>query len=180
MIQMAQSADPVKSGVFFLPTLMGKGCPSIDPKAMGAFVGLDGNTSLGALCRAVFEGLNYQFREMLAAYEKISGRSVDQIIVCGGAAKNTFWMQNKADISGKTLIVPDNVETTLQGTALLAGVGCGCYPDAGAAFQKTARGAAVYHPQKTEYYDRYYEKYYLKLGALLKEFHHSIFQEFKA
>ena len=47
----------------------------------------------------------------------------------GGATRNAFWMQNKADMLGRPLEVPAVTEASPLGAAILAGIGVGLYRD---------------------------------------------------
>ena len=63
----------------------------------------------------------------------------------GGGSRSRYWMQNKADATGCTLIAPRIPEAAAAGAALLAGVGCGIYSSYGDA-------ARVYERAQTDVY----------------------------
>jgi sugar (pentulose or hexulose) kinase len=50
-------------------------------------------------------------------------------VAVGGATRNVFWMQNKADVTGLPVEVPEVEEATPLGAAILAGIGVGLYRD---------------------------------------------------
>ena len=52
-----------------------------------------------------------------------------RIVAIGGAVNNAFWMQNKADVLGTPVEVPDLDEAVPLGAAVLAGIGVGLYRD---------------------------------------------------
>ena len=57
--------------------------------------------------RAVIEGLDYAFLDMLKAVEKGAGQTAEKIIAIGGAVRNEFWTQNKADLCGRPIEAPE-------------------------------------------------------------------------
>jgi glycerol kinase len=54
--------------------------------------------------------------------EADSGEAIRELRVDGGAAVNNFLMQFQADILGKRVVRPVDVETTALGAAYLAGI----------------------------------------------------------
>ena len=54
--------------------------------------------------------------------EADSGETIRELRVDGGAAVNNFLMQFQADILGKRVVRPVDVETTALGAAYLAGI----------------------------------------------------------
>ena len=64
-----------RRGVMFLPHLSGSGCPMVDPRSLGAFVGLSNFAAKGDMLRAVIEGLDYQFLDIVQTMQGC-GRAV--------------------------------------------------------------------------------------------------------
>jgi xylulokinase len=161
LIAAAAEAAPGAGGVLFLPHLSGSTCPVVDPKSRGAFVGLRSMTTKGEMIRAVFEGLGFQFLEILRAVEGGLGITAERIVAVGGATRNAFWMRNKADMSGVPVEVPQIEEATPLGAAMLAGIGVGIYTDERDAFENVYRPGAVYEPDAglTETYAERFEIY---------------------
>ena len=77
--------------------------------------------------RATLEGIAYQVRELVEAMEADSGESLKELRVDGGASANNFLMQFQADILGKRIVRPADVETTALGAAYLAGLATGFF-----------------------------------------------------
>jgi len=146
LIGAAKEAPPGAGGLLFLPHLSGSTCPVVDPKSRGAFVGLRSMTTKAEMIRAIFEGLDYQFLDILQAVEGGLGLTAERIVAVGGATRNTFWMQNKADVSGVPVEAPQIEEATPLGAAMLAGIGVGIYNDELHAFEKVRRPGPVYEP----------------------------------
>jgi len=145
------TAAPVGAhGVMFLPHLSGGGCPTVDPRSLGGFVGLSNLASKGDMLRAVIEGLDYQFLDIVRTMHHDLGVPIDRLVVVGGATKNKFWMQNKADmvggLFGLAIEAPDVEEATPLGAAMLAGIGVGLYRDEEDAFAHVQKTSIVYEP----------------------------------
>ena len=58
--------------------------------------------------------------------EKDTGR-LGSVKADGGASANNFLMQFQADVSGREVVRPRNVESTALGACFLAGLGCGIF-----------------------------------------------------
>ena len=172
---------PVGSnGVFFAPYFFGAGSPYIDNRALGAFVGLTNDIDKDSIIRSVIEGLNYQFRDMLNAFESATGSHAEKIVATGGATQNELWMQNKADITGKTIEVPAIEEATPLGAALISGIGIGIYESEYEAYKETYHIGSLYEPDnKNKFlYDEYYQ-IFKKLYFDLREINIGIYEKFK-
>jgi xylulokinase len=134
----------------FLPHMSGTGCPVVDEHGRGALVGLRGLANAGDIWRAVIEGLNYQFLDIVAAMESClggtAGQSAGKFIAVGGATRNEFWLQNKADVVGRPIEVPAIEEATPLGAAILAGIGVGLYRDEEDGFAHVGRPGKTYVP----------------------------------
>lgn len=146
LVAAAEAAPPGAGGVMFLPHMSGSTCPVVDPRSAGAFVGLRNAATRGALLRAVIEGLNFQCRQVVGAYEHALGVRPEKIVAVGGPTHNRFWMQNKADVLGLPIEVPECDEAVPLGAALLAGIGVGLYRDEADAFARAWRGGRCYQP----------------------------------
>lgn len=146
----AAAAPPGAHGVMFLPHLSGAGCPAVDPRSLGGFAGLSNRTTRGDMLRAVVEGLDYQFVDMLKTMVCDLKVPFSRLVVVGGAVKNRFWMQNKADMAGGLfgclLEVPQVEEATPLGAAMLAGIGAGVYRDEEDAYEHVCKPGVVYEP----------------------------------
>lgn len=161
LVQMGSEAPVGSHGCLFLPHMSGSFCPVLDPGSSGAFVGMRAITDRGDLFRSMIEGLNYQFLEIVRAFEDSMGLWCDRIVAIGGPTKNKLWMQIKADVAGVTVEVPEIEESVPLGAAILAGLGTGIYGDEKEAFTQVYRRGVAYEPNPAhvaryrELYDRY-------------------------
>ena len=165
LMEGARTSSPGANGVFFLPHFNGTACPNLDPRSLGAFLGLNDTTKKEDMIRAVVEGLNYASLDMLKALELGAGLKADKITAIGGGTRNEFWMQNKADISGRPVETLEVKESTALGAAMLAGVGSGVYRDLAEAVQRVHKPGKLYEPDTrlaslyTELFEMYREIY---------------------
>lgn len=176
------AASPVGSrGVMFLPHLSGAGCPVIDTKSLGVFVGLSNFVTKGDMFRSIFEGLDYQFLDIVNALQGGLNLKVDKIAAVGGALRNKFWMQNKADVTGIPIQVSEVEEATPLGAAILAGIGVNIYKDEQDAFERVCRPGATYEPDlKTS--ARYQDLFgiYKEIYSTVKPISHKLYDHFLA
>ena len=175
LVDLARSSKPGAGGVLFLPHLTSSSCPVVDPKALGAFAGLSGLTKQGDLVRAVIEGLDFQFLDTVRTMETLTGTQAMEFIGVGGAIRNTFWMQNKADMIGRPYCIPDVEEATVLGAAILAGIGAGTYRDEEDAFTRVCHSKITYEPdlKLTAFYAEQFE-IYRELFRTISPIHHRL------
>jgi xylulokinase len=164
MQQAAAVVPPGSLGVYFLPRLTGGG--------QGAFAGLTGAAGQGALARAVFEGLAYEWRAYLEAMEQALGLRATSIGAIGGGTRSPLWMQIKADVLGRPIQVLEAEESVALGAALLAGLAAGAYASEQEATAASRRIGWVVEPDAARalfYEHRYregYQPFAQALGAL--------------
>jgi len=177
----ASASPPGARGVLFLPHMSAASCPVVDPQSLGAFAGLSTRASRGDLLRAMIEGLDYQFLDMVSAMESALGTCLQKFVAVGGATRNRFWMQNKADVTGRLIEVPGVEEATPLGAAILAGIGVELYRDEEDALQRVYRPGQRYEPDSA-CSSRYAEwiSMYRALYPALKPISHRLFEEFTA
>jgi xylulokinase len=125
----AGRAAPGAAGLLFLPYLQGERAPIWDPRARGGFFGLTAAHERGDLFRAVLEGVACSVRHVLGASEAIAGTEAGEVRVAGGGARITLWNQTKADVLNRPLRPCATAENGVIGTAMLAALGAGIYPD---------------------------------------------------
>ena len=180
LMDEAKSSPPGSNGLFFLPHFNGTACPNLDPRSLGAFLGLNDTTKREDMVRAVIEGLDYGFLDMLNALEKGSGQKAKEITAIGGGTRNEFWMQNKADVSGRPVVTLEIEEATALGAAMLAGVGKGVYKNLTEAAQRVKKPGKVFDPNKklTPIYSELFE-IYREIYPALKQVNSRIYNRFR-
>ncbi|MHB0960674.1 MAG: FGGY-family carbohydrate kinase [Pirellulaceae bacterium] len=175
----ATAAAPGAGGIMFLPHMSGAACPVVDGQSLGVFAGLTPRATRGQMLRAIIEGLDYQFRDIVLAMENALGSELQRVIAVGGATRNEFWMQNKADVIGRPIEIPNVEEATPLGAAMLAGIGVGLYKDEEEAWQRVYRPGKIYepNPQLAAQYVRWFA-IYRDLYPATASVSHRLFKEF--
>jgi xylulokinase len=170
-----RESTPGAGGVIFLPYLSSAACPVNDGRASGAFIGLLNTTRKNDLFRAVIEGLNYQFLHILRTMEGCMGTRFERIVASGGATRNDFWLQNKADIAGMDVEVSDIQDTSPLGAAMLAGVALGIWRDLDDAADHVKSSTRTFHPNAalTARYEPLFEVY-RSLAPVLSPSNHAL------
>jgi len=113
---------PSSNGVYFVPALLGLGAPYWNPNVRGLLVGLKRSTTRFHIIRAVLESIAYATRDIIEEMEKVMKIKVKELRVDGGLSNINSLMQFQADILGVNVVRPKISETTLLGTAYLAGL----------------------------------------------------------
>ena len=179
LMELAAASPPGAHGVMFLPHLSGGGCPTVDPRSLGGFVGVSSVATQADMLRAVIEGLDYQFLDIVKTLRHDLGVPFERLIVVGGATKNRFWLQNKADMVGGLFGLPIEApavdEATPLGAAMLAGIGVGLYRDEADAFAQVRKPSVVYepNPEAARVYARLFP-IYQQLYPALKSINHAL------
>lgn len=123
----AVGVAPGAGGVAMVPSFVPGMGPFGRTTHSAVVLGLRTTTSRAQLVRAAFESLCYQLRHQLEVLESVAGRSCATLRVLGGAQRNDFWLQLKADVTQRAVEAVSVDEATLHGAALLAGVGAGVF-----------------------------------------------------
>ena len=180
LMEAAVAAPAGAKGVMFLPHMSAAGCPVVDDRSLGAFVGLSNFVTQGDMLRAIIEGLDYQVLDIITALEGGLGIEPDKLIVVGGAARNKFWMQNKADMTGRLIETPDIEEASPLGAAILAGIGVGLYKNEQDAFDHVDKPGEIFEPDPklTSLYTAGFQ-IYRQLYPALKPISHQLYNQFR-
>jgi xylulokinase len=173
--QLSDEASKVPAGsdgVIFLPAMQGAMAPEWNGAARGVFYGLTLAHTRDHMTRAILEGSAFALRDILEAMTA-SGLGVRRLTIVGGGAKGPLWRQIKADVTGLPVRVPESVETTATGAAILAAVGAGVHTgvaDAVEAFVSFRPDEHEPDPSAREAYDEAYRRYRELYFALVPVF----------
>ncbi len=133
-------------GVYLVPAFAGLGAPHWDMYARGGVLGITRGTTRAHIVRAALEGIAFQVKDLMVAFENAAGLKLEQLNVDGGASRNDFLMQFQADILNCPVNRSSDIESTGMGTAFLAGLAVGFWPS-GKEIQKLRRAEKIFHPQ---------------------------------
>ena len=123
----ASAVPPGSGGLIFLPYLSGERAPIWNPRAKGAFFGLQAHCTRAHLARAVLEGVAYALESILQVMRE-HGAIAGNVRVVGGGTRSDLWMRILADVYGCPIEIPQHAESsTALGAAVIAGVGVGLF-----------------------------------------------------
>jgi FGGY-family pentulose kinase len=115
-----------------IPDFHGNRSPLADPHAVGVISGLTLDSSFDSLCRLYWRAsiaIALGVRHILDALNA-KGYVIDTLHVTGGHTKNPLLMELYADATGCTVVAPpDNSDSVLLGTAMVAAPAAGLYPN---------------------------------------------------
>ena len=167
LIAAAEHWPPGADGLTFLPYLTGERTPHADAHARAAFTGLTVRHDLGALVRAVMEGVAYGLRDSLELLREL-GVDPRAGHVSGGGARSELWLRILASVLGLPIQRTATDEGSAYGAALLGGVAAGVFRDVHEAVATCVRlrDPVEPDPQWGAAYERGYRRFRLLYPAL--------------
>ena len=124
----ARKSPAGSNNLLYLPYLLGERSPRWDPSAKGCFIGLTSKHSKEDVFRSVYEGIAYNLKTIIEAFELKT--HLREITLIGGGARSELWRQILADVWEKPILVPRYLEeATSMGAAIAGGVGVGLFKD---------------------------------------------------
>jgi len=157
------------SGICFTPHFIGSGNPTWDVRASGVVVGLRPDRTRHHLFQAILEGIACELLINVRVLESLLS-GIDVLRTTGGGARSAYWLQLRADITGRKVATMRTSEAACLGAAILAGVAAGVYSDAPDGARRVSGTAEVYRPnaERAALYAEQvaqYEKVYPALAA---------------
>lgn len=126
--KQAERVPAGSDGLIFLPYLSGERTPYADPDARGVFFGISYLHGPDHFVRSIMEGVAFSQLDCLTLMRDLNINS-DKIILYGGGAKSSTWRQIIADILNSKVVTLNVEEGSAFGAAIIAGAGCGIYPN---------------------------------------------------
>jgi xylulokinase len=163
----AAAWPPGAEGLTFLPYLTGERTPHADPHARAAFTGITLRHDLGALVRAVLEGVAYGLRDSLELLREL-GVDPRAGHASGGGARSELWLRILASVLGMPIRRTATDEGSAYGAALLGGVAAGVFRDVHEAVASCVRllDSVEPDPRWSAAYERGYRRFRLLYPAL--------------
>ena len=147
LMEAAAEVAPGCEGLFFIPHLGGRACPS-DSRMRGAWVGFTWTHGQGHFYRSLLESIAFEQALALRAMQRLDP-SIEprEVVLYGGGGQSGLWNQLKADVMGLPYRRLRHDAVPL-GAAILAGAGVGYYEDldATAARLRDGLGSDGYAP----------------------------------
>jgi len=127
---LATEADDSQE-LILVPAFAGLGAPYWEPDVRGAMFGLTRSSGPREFARATLESVCFQTRDLVEAMQADWTGNDNSVVlrVDGGMVASDWTMQFLADVLDAPIDRPNNLETTVQGAAWLAGMKAGIYPD---------------------------------------------------
>lgn len=118
LTRIAEKVHPGADGLLFHPYLSGERAPLWNPDARGSFFGLALHHKKEHMIRAALEGVLFNLYTVMLAVEEQIGVP-KKIHATGGFARSELWRQMMADIFDQTVVVPESIESSCLGAAVL-------------------------------------------------------------
>lgn len=171
--ELAKDVPPGSDGLVVLDYWQGNRTPYTDPEARGMMWGLSLSHGPGHVFRALLEGVCYGTEHIFRTMRE-NDFEPKEIVAAGGPTKSELWMQMHADVSGLPISFTRVQDAPALGSAILASVGAGVYPDIREAAKNMVHTERTIEPDEArhEEYRFYVEKYvqtYPKMKDLMHE-----------
>ena len=160
--EIAKDVAPGCDGLSMLPYFCGSTMPKYNPNARAVFSGITLSHTRAHFARAIMEAIAFTLKQNL---EYVGDEKINEIRITGGGALSPLWSSIKSDVTGKTLKSLTESETACLGTALVAAVGVGAFPDVKTAVSSAVKIKREYTPSGTDYTEAY--KNYCELDNLM-------------
>ena len=152
-----------------LPYFTPSGTPYFDTVTKGTIMGLSLNTSRHEILKSLLEGVLLEMKLNLDLLAE-SGMKINKLIATGGGARNSKWLQLKADILNMPIIKKNIDEAGCLGAAMLA-----FSADTGSSFKHNSDEQTIIpNPGKAKIYEKKF-KNYKTMYPIMKE----LYQNFK-
>lgn len=131
-----------------LPYFHGNRSPRADPTLRGMISGLRLSGSLDDLALLYFatiQAIAHGTRHILKAMND-HGYSIRTVFACGGGTRNRIFLREHADATGCAIVLPEEPEAVLLGSAILGAVACRDFPSIFKAMTRMSRGGGTINP----------------------------------
>ncbi|ASU37734.1 gluconokinase [Herbaspirillum sp. meg3] len=118
LTDIAEKVSPGAEGLLFHPYMAGERAPLWNADLRGSFFGLALHHRKEHMIRAALEGVIFNLYTILPAVEDLIGPT-QRMMATGGFARSALWRQMMADIFNREVVVPQSVESSCLGAAVL-------------------------------------------------------------
>ncbi|XP_014381814.1 FGGY carbohydrate kinase domain-containing protein isoform X4 [Alligator sinensis] len=155
------------------PDFHGNRSPLADLTLKGMVVGLtlsQGLDDLALIYLATIQAIALGTRHILETMQA-AGHRINTLFLCGGLRKNPLFVQMHADITGKPIVLSQEVESVLVGAAILGACASGDFASIQEAMERMGKIGKVVQPnhKHKRFYDKKYEVF-LKLVEHQREY----------
>jgi ribulose kinase len=162
--EMANDVPIGSDGLVVIDYFQGNRTPYTDPEARGMMWGLSLSHGEGHIFRAIIEGVCYGTEHIFRIMRE-NDFEPRKIVVAGGPTKSELWMQMHSDVCNLPISFTRVEDGAVLGSAMLAAVGAGAYPDIQTAAENMVHTERTIEPNPEAheayqfYVDRYVETY---------------------
>ena len=162
--ELARDVPVGSEGLVVLDYFQGNRTPYTDSEARGMMWGLSLSHGPGHVFRAILEGICYGTEHIFRTMREHEFEP-KEIVAAGGPLESDFWMQMHADVSGLPISFTRVGDAPALGSAILASVGAGVYPDIKEAATNMVHTERTIEPDQSKheeykfYVDKYVETY---------------------
>jgi len=125
---LAAQAPPGSDGLTFIPALSGAMAPEWISSARGCYYGLTPAHDARHFARAALEGCAFAMCDVLSRLSEMEIAN-NSILLLAGGARSRLWAQIRADSAGIPAQLPERVDTSPIGAAMIAAVSAGAFND---------------------------------------------------
>ncbi|MBY3790630.1 FGGY-family carbohydrate kinase [Photobacterium carnosum] len=147
--------------VHVLPYFHGNRSPRANAHLTGTITGLKMSKTLDDMALqylATVQGIALGTRHIIEVMND-AGYEIDTIMACGGGTKNTIFLQEHANATGCIILLPEESEAVLLGSAMLGSVAANFYSDIPDAMNAMSRISKSVMPQAERIKHFYNAKY---------------------
>ena len=127
LTRIAETVAPGAEGLLFHPFMAGERAPLWNADLRGSFFGLALHHGKHHMIRAALEGVIFNLYSILPALEELIGPT-KRMMATGGFARSALWRQMMAVIFEREVMVPESVESSCLGAAVLGAWALGLVP----------------------------------------------------
>ncbi len=148
--------------IHMLPYFHGNRSPRANPNLTGILTGLKLSRTpedMALHYLATIQAIALGARHIIEIMNQ-TGYSIDTIMASGGGTKNPIFVQEHANATGCAMLLPEESEAMLLGSAMMGTVAAGVYESLPEAMNAMSRIGKTVTPQTNEikhYYDRKYQ-----------------------
>lgn len=152
--------DQLTGSLHICPYFHGNRSPRANPHLKGMISGLRLSATIDDLALqylSTIQAIAYGTRHIVEEMNKV-GYKIDRLICCGGGSKNSVFLGQHANATGCRIILPEEPEAVLLGSAMLGGVASGEFENLEDAMKAMSRPERIIMPQ-LETKDYHHNKY---------------------
>lgn len=165
LLELAGSKEDIAfltKDIHVLPYFHGNRSPRANAHLTGTITGLKMSKTFDDMALAYLatvQGIALGTRHIIEVMNE-SGYEIDTIMACGGGTKNSVFLQEHANATGSMILLPEESEAVLLGSAMLGSVASGFYGDIPEAMNAMSRISKSIMPQTEKnklFYDAKYK-----------------------